>query len=100
MASQIAVRLACEGHAAVIKDVWCQADRERCANAAFVDEYAAAADSASKLDTNGDAAGHAADKTPETRLSGATDTVAEPSTGQPVQPPKTARPPSPLAPPS
>jgi hypothetical protein len=35
-----------------------------------------------------------------TRLSGATDAAAEPSTGQPVQPPKIAGPPSPPAPPS
>jgi hypothetical protein len=96
MASQNALRLACERHAAVIKDVWCQADRERCAAAAFVDQSAAATDSASKLDTNGDAA----DKTPATRLLGTTDASAEPSTDQLVKPPKTAGPPSPPAPPS
>jgi hypothetical protein len=96
MASQNALRLACERHAAVIEDVWCQADRERCAAAAFVEQFAATAYSASKLDDNGDDA----DKTPATRLSGATGAAEEPSTGQRVQLPKSAGPPSPPAPPS
>jgi hypothetical protein len=96
MASQNALRVACERHAVIIKDEWCQANRERCAAAAFVEQSAAAADSASKRDANGDTW----DKTPASRLSGATDAAGEPSTGPPVQPPKNAGPPSPPARPS
>jgi hypothetical protein len=50
MVSQNALRLACERLAAVIKDVWCQADRERCAAAAFVGQSAAVAEYVSKVD--------------------------------------------------